>query len=125
MSREELRSIILEVVEEVLRSQLAAIRRLRSPEPLTRNPAPLSQKGMSIVDMTIDILKSSGEPVHVNEIIRAVEERFDRRVDRESLVSALAKRMARGGIERVAPNTFRLGPGPQNAPGGKNRDDAQ
>ncbi len=63
---------------------------------------------MSQLDMTFDILSSSA-PLHINDLLAAIKERFGTDVDRESLVSALSKRVARGDrFVRTAKNTFAL-----------------
>jgi hypothetical protein len=55
-------------------------------------------------------------PLHITELIAAVQKRFQRTLDRESLVSALTKQLARHpGLSRTAPNTFALRSSP--APG--------
>ena len=63
---------------------------------------------MSQIDMAYDIL-SSGQSLHIKEILAAISARFQTEVDRESLVSALSKRVARGDrFQRVGRNTFSL-----------------
>jgi len=59
--------------------------------------------------MAFDILLKAGRPLHVTDIIARIGSRFDARVDRESLVSALSKRVARQDrFERTGKNTFAL-----------------
>jgi hypothetical protein len=66
---------------------------------------------MSQIDMVVAILVSAGEPLHVSQIIRLADERFHVTLDRESLVSSLSKRVARGDrLLRVGPNRFALRP---------------
>jgi hypothetical protein len=50
---------------------------------------------MSQVDMAYDILKRAGAPLHVSEIIARIEQVHGRYVDRESLASALIKKVQR------------------------------
>ena len=65
--------------------------------------------GMSHLDMTYDILVEAAGPLHVNDIISRIASRFNTRVDRESLVSALSKRVARKDrFKRTDKNTFAL-----------------
>lgn len=109
---ENLRDTLLEVIESALEAQLRAVRRLRSPISGTRKAAAdfakPQKEGMSQIDMAYDIL-SSGESLHIKEILAAISTRFQTEVDRESLVSALSKRVARGDrFQRVAKNTFSL-----------------
>jgi hypothetical protein len=111
MAESDLREILLDVIESSLDAQLRAVRRLRKQpvEPLSRSPG-RPKKSMSHLDMAYDIL-SSGPPLHIHDLLAAIKERFDLDVDRESLVSALSKRVARGDrFVRTARNTFALRP---------------
>ncbi len=59
------------------------------------------------MDMAIDILRRTQQPLHVSEIIAQVKARHGVELDRESLVSALVKKVhRRQGLIRTAPNTF-------------------
>lgn len=101
------RDAVLEVTELALEAQLRAVRALRraGDEPQDR-PASKRVKGRSQLDMAFDIL-SAGEPLHVDLLIEKIDQRFGVRVDRESLVSALSKRVARQDrFLRVGRNTF-------------------
>jgi hypothetical protein len=87
------RDAVLEVIESSLEAQLKAIRRLRgSPagKPAGRGGGGASKEGMSQVDMAYNILASSAQPLHVNEILAGIQGRFKTEVDRESLVSAIS-----------------------------------
>ncbi len=56
--------------------------------------------------MAYDILASKAF-LHINDLLAGIKERFDIEVDRESLVSALSKRVARGDrFVRTAKSTF-------------------
>lgn len=64
---------------------------------------------MSNIDMTYDILADASSPLHVTDIIARIRARFDVCVDRESLVSALSKRVTRQDrFARTGKNTFAL-----------------
>jgi len=92
--------------EELLKAQLGVIRGyLRSEEPGARErKAPRRKSQMSIIT---DILSSAGGPLHVAEIIRQAQERHDMSLDRESVVSALTKKVKKGvAFVRTGPNTF-------------------
>lgn len=112
-----LRDSLLEILEESLQAQLKAVKRLRhtargeessEPGPQGRSERS-SKKGMSQVNMAIAILESAGTPLHITPLLQRMEEQFGRRVDRESLVSALSKRVARQErLVRTARNTFAL-----------------
>jgi hypothetical protein len=59
--------------------------------------------------MAYDILKEAAQPLHISEILMRIKNRFELQVDRESLVSALTKRVARADrFVRTAKNTFAL-----------------
>ena len=107
-----LRDTLLEVIESSLDAQLRAVRRLRSSMPDSPRAPATSGKGrkesMSQIDMAYDIL-SAGQPLHINEILAAIKKRFKTEVDRESLVSAISKRVVRGDrFRRAGKNTFAL-----------------
>ena len=110
------RDAVLEVIESSLEAQLKAIRRLRaSPagKPVGRRGGGAGKEGMSQVDMAYDILASSGQPLHINEILTGIKGRFKTEVDRESLVSAISKRVARSDrFRRTGKNVFALLRGP-------------
>lgn len=104
MDSNHVRDAVLEAVEACLEAQLRALRKLRKGEPSHNTPA---REGRSQVEMAYDILIKSRKPMHVTEIIDKIRQRFGQDVDRESLVSALTKRVARGDrFERSEPNTF-------------------
>ena len=106
-----LRDTLLEVMENSLDAQLRAVRRLRSSPPGSRRPPATSGKAgkesMSQIDMAYDIL-SNGQPLHITGILAAIRKRF-KTEDRESLVSAISKRVVRGDrFRRAGKNTFAL-----------------
>jgi DNA-directed RNA polymerase delta subunit len=95
--------------EASLDAQLRAVRRLRAG---SQAPAPTRRRaGLSQVDMAYDILKKARAPLHVAEILARIHSTFHLTVDRESLVSSLSKKVARGDrFLRTAKNTFGLRP---------------
>lgn len=110
-----LRETLLDFHEQMLISQLSAVRKLRSqPGSPHADAAPLPQgklkrKGRSHLDMAFDILTAAGTPLHASEIIAKVSAAFGVNIDSESLVSALSKRVARKDrFTRTARNTFAL-----------------
>ena len=106
MDKEEVRDVMLEAMEASLEAQLRAVRRLRSGPEQERQP---SVKSISQVDMVYDILKKARRPLHVSEIIERVEKQHGVGLDRESIVSALTKKVARGDrFIRSDKNTFSL-----------------
>ena len=105
----DLRGTILSAFEASLEAQLRAIRRLRQgpPESLPVR----AKKGRSQVDMAYDILKKARSPLHISEILSRIQATFAVPVDRESLVSSLTKKVARGDrFLRPDKNTFSLRP---------------
>ena len=97
----------LSFYESLLSAQLRTVRQLKSPKP--KKPKQKDEEGMSNMDMTIDILRRAQRPLHVSEIIAQVRAKYGVTLDRESLVSALVKKVhRRQGLSRSAPNTFEL-----------------
>jgi hypothetical protein len=106
---DDLKDLILSIFEAALDAQLRAVRRLRQASGETA-PTP-GRKSMSQVDMAYDILKRARSPLHVSAIIERIEQSFGASVDRESLVSALSKKVARRDrFARTEKNTFALLP---------------
>lgn len=93
MDESVIKDTILDVIETSLEAQLRAVRRLRTGKEQGKPKAP--RKGMSQVDMAYDILHRAGTPLHVSEIIARIEQIHGRQVDRESLASALIKKVQR------------------------------
>jgi DNA-directed RNA polymerase delta subunit len=59
--------------------------------------------------MAYDILKKARAPLHVSELLARIQSSFQVNVERESLVSSLSKKVARGDrFLRPAKNTFAL-----------------
>ena len=94
--------------EELLKAQLGVIRGyLKSEKPDGRERKASQRKSqMSIIT---DILSSAGTPQHVSEIMRQAKEQYGVDLDRESMVSALTKKVKKGvAFVRTGPNTFGL-----------------
>jgi hypothetical protein len=103
----ELRNTILEAMEQGLSAQLRAVRRLRKGDEPVREPR--QKKGKSQVDMAYNILMGRGEALHITTLLEGIEGAFGVKVDRESLVSSLTKKVARGDrFVRTGKNTFGL-----------------
>jgi DNA-directed RNA polymerase delta subunit len=61
--------------------------------------------------MAYDILKKARAPLHVDDLLEHIQSAYGVSVDRESLVSSLTKKIARGDrFLRTEPNTFGLRP---------------
>jgi hypothetical protein len=106
------RDDLLDALEAVSKAQLRAIRRLRrSPKSKTKGTATAEGRRLSGMDMIEDILRRESRPLHITDILAAVQKRFGVELDRESVVSAVSKRVARQDrFLRTAPNTFALIP---------------
>jgi len=101
------KDIILSVFEASLEAQLRAIRRLRQGKAEAAPARP--KKGRSQVDMAYEILRRDHAPLHISELLARLKSAFGVAVDRESLVSSLTKKVARGDrFLRTGKNTFGL-----------------
>jgi hypothetical protein len=106
---DEVKDVILSVFEASLEAQLRAVRRLRQGDPPASEPR--RRKGLSQVNMAFDILKKARAPLHVSQILDRIHTQFGVTIDRESLVSSLTKKVARGDrFLRPEKNTFSLRP---------------
>jgi len=98
---------MLEVIDRALQAALREVRRARALAP---GAAALTQPGKrtSHTDTCRDILETEGRAMHASALVEALERRGVR-TTRDSLVSALSKRLApRGPFIRTAGNTFGL-----------------
>ncbi len=97
----------LSFYESLFSAQLRIVRQLKSPKP--KRTKQIEEKSMYNMDMAIDILRRAQRPLHVSEIIAQVKTKYSVTLDRESLVSALVKKIHRHqGLSRTAPNTFQF-----------------
>jgi hypothetical protein len=109
MHNDELKDLILSLFEASLEAQLRAVRRLRHGPPEAVEPHP--REGLSQVDMAFHILKKAPSPLPISEILQRIQSQFGVTIDRESLVSSLTKKVARGDrFLRPDKNTFALRP---------------
>jgi hypothetical protein len=104
----DLRDDLIDILESVSKAQLNALRRLRrSARQETPAAGAKSAKSISQLDMAYDILRSAGRPMHISEIMALVSKRHGVTLDRESIVSAITKRVARKDrFLRTGPNVF-------------------
>ncbi len=106
---DDLKDLILSAFEASLDAQLRAVRRLRRGGPAA--PRPARPKRMSQVDMAYDVLKKARSPLYISDLLARIHAAFGVAVDRDSLVSSLSKKIARGDrFLRTAKNTFALRP---------------
>lgn len=105
--KEKIRNAVIEALIVVHEAQTRALHQLRKKPPPQR--APRKRVGTSQLDLVEDILEEAGKELHINEIIQRVEKRHGVRIERESVVSALSKKVLRGErFVRSAKNTFGL-----------------
>ncbi len=110
MKPEELKDILLQVLELQLEYQLRAIRQLRGKAELEAIPSPRQgRRRQSLVDLSVQILTEEQKPLHVDELVNLLQRRFGRLTDRDALSSSLAKK-ARAGVlfRQTGPATFAL-----------------
>ena len=66
-------------------------------------------KRTSKIEIARNVLHIAGRPLHVSEIIRLAQRDFQVALDRDSIVSAILKKVTAGkSFIRTAPNTFAL-----------------
>jgi len=105
MEKEEIKDVFLEAMAACLKAQLRAVRRLRGEA----EPQKPRVRRKSQVDLVYDVLLEAGRPLHVTEIIKRVEMAHGVRLDRESIVSALCKKVGRKErLVRTDRNTYAL-----------------
>jgi DNA-directed RNA polymerase delta subunit len=67
------------------------------------------RKRTSKIDIAYNVLNDAGKPLHVSEIVQLAKEGYDVQLDRDSIVSAILKKVkADQKFVRTAPNTFAL-----------------
>lgn len=103
--KDPIEQAVLNAFEIALEAQLRAIRRAKSGG----ESAPRRDKSTSQIEMVHDVLRRAGKSLHISEILDRVEKVHGRRLDRESVVSSLVKKIARGDrFVRTDKNVFAL-----------------
>jgi len=98
--------LFLQYEKEVAEFKLELIRRLSGDASALEETR---QKRTSNFSMIEAVLVAAGKPLHVNDIIAAIEKEFGITLDRDSLSSAIIKQVRKEKrFVRVAPNTFSL-----------------
>jgi len=93
----------LEFQKEVAQSKLKII------EQWQQGDQPKVRKRTSKIDIAHNVLNDAGKPLHVTEIVRLAKEAYDVQLERDSIVSAMLKKVNAGQtFIRTAPNTFAL-----------------
>lgn len=110
MEKDDFKQVILQVLELQLEYQLRAIRHLQGkPENETVVAPRHGKRRQSLIDLSIKILTDEARPLHVNELVLLLQQRFGRLTDRDTLSSSLAKKARLGILLRQnAPATFTL-----------------
>ena len=101
---------LLEVLDNALTAALREVRRARAagPLPASADRKPAENKSKSQTTQCLDILFEAGGPLHAAALVEALGRRGVK-ANRDSLVSALSKRVAPSGpFIRTAGNTFGL-----------------
>lgn len=93
----------LQFQKEVAHATIKVIERLQQPGK--ERPG----KRTSNIDIVLDVLQAADRPLHVNEIIDLAKQEHGTELSRDSIVSALLKKVHGGkGVVRTAPNTFTM-----------------
>lgn len=92
--------------KEVAEFKLGLIRKISGDAFLAGKARMKRTSNLSMIEA---VLKAAGKPLHVSDIIAAVEKEFGVTLDRDSLSSAIIKQVHKEmRFVRVAPNTFGL-----------------
>lgn len=92
--------------KEVAQFKLTLIQRLSGGLLISEETPPKRTSNFSMIET---VLLAAEKPLHVNNIIAAIEKKFGITLDRDSLSSAIIKQVRKGKrFVRVAPNTFGL-----------------
>ncbi len=93
----------LQYQKEITETKLKIINRFQ------KAVEPKSKKRTSKIAIARNVLHIAGRPLHVSEIIRLAQRDFQVALDRDSIVSAILKKVNAGkSFIRTAPNTFAL-----------------
>ena len=93
----------LQYQKEITESKLKIINRFQ------KAVEPKPKKRTSKIEIAENVLRIAGRPLHVSEIIHLADRDFQVTLDRDSIVSAILKKVTAGkSFVRTAPNTFAL-----------------
>lgn len=93
----------LQYQKEVTQAKLKVIERFASQR--RRKPA----KRTSNIEIVENVLNNAGHPLHVSDIINMADKQYQVKLNRDSIVSAILKKINAGqSFIRTAPNTFAL-----------------
>ena len=83
--------------------------KLKVIEQFQKGAQTKSVKRTSKIEIARNVLNDAGKPLHVTEIVRMAKKAYDVQLDRDSIVSAILKKVKAGKtFIRTAPNTFAL-----------------
>lgn len=100
--------VVLSVMESMLKSGLRSVREQLSSLERMETAAPRKER-KSNTKIVADILREAGRPLHIDEIIRIAREARGVELHRESIVSALSKKLLEGKVfRRTGRNEFAL-----------------
>ena len=103
---DSIKDLLLETAEEILSTQLKAIRKLRQYPQIIETPDH-QRRRTSKIDMAINVLKSAQRPLHISTLMEEIEKQFGVSTERDSLVSALIKKSKiLPHLSRTQKNTF-------------------
>ena len=86
-----------------------AASKLKVIEQFQKEGRTKSIKRTSKIEIARNVLNGAGKPLHVTEIVQLAKKTYDVLLDRDSIVSAILKKVKAGKtFIRTAPNTFAL-----------------
>ena len=86
-----------------------AASKLKVIEQFQKEGRTKSIKRTSKIEIARNVLNDTGKPLHVTEIVQLAKKTYDVLLDRDSIVSAILKKVKAGKtFIRTAPNTFAL-----------------
>ena len=93
----------LQFQQELTESNLKVIERFQ------KGGQTKAEKRTSKIEIARNVLNGAGKPLHVTEIVQLAKQLYDVQLDRDSIVSAILKKVKAGKtFIRTAPNTFAL-----------------
>jgi len=109
--KREIHAAVLGAVAVGLEAQLRAVRRMLGSEGRAAEETGPRKSRTSHVDIVEDILRKAGTPLHISEILARARKTLGLTLDRESVVSALTKKVRKGDrFDRPDKNVFALKP---------------
>ena len=108
MEGESGEKVVLEVMESMLKAGLRSVREHLSSMGREERSS-MRKERKSNTKIVADILRVAGHPLHIDEIIRIAGESRGVELHRESIVSALSKKLLEGKVfRRTGRNEFAL-----------------